>query len=97
MASFHYPEKTKKKVVLGKAAFHKQSFRNVRVSRKPVTILLVGCPKKTHARGMEKDYATVWVETPAAVKAKTQCRYKAGPLKGKRAGMKTHVIITGRK
>lgn len=97
MARFHHPDKPKKKIVLGKTAFHKQSFRNVLVSTNPKVILLVGCPKKTHAKGMDRDYGTMWVETPAAVKSKTQCRYKTGPLKGKRAGMKTHVIITNAK
>jgi hypothetical protein len=93
--AFHYPAKGERceKQVAPKTAFHKGAFRNRLVKAgKKMTILLVGCPKKAKVRGSDKTYSTQWLTTPAAIKSFTQCRFKAGPMKGKRAGMQVHII-----
>ena len=89
---FHFPPAGKRcsKVVKKRAEFHESSFRNVKT---PSVMLMVGCPKKAKGRGMAKAYGTTWLTTPSAIKTRTQCRFKAGPKKGERAGMRPHIVI----
>jgi hypothetical protein len=89
---FRFPPKGKRcsKVAAKRDTFHEASFRNVKT---PAVMLMVGCPKKAQGRGMKKAYSTVWLTTPSAVKTRTQCRFKAGPKKGERAGMRPHMIV----
>lgn len=89
---FHFPPAGKRctKVVKPKAAFHAASFRNVKTSG---SMLMVGCPKMVKGRGMAKAFSTVWLTTPSAIKTRTQCRFKAGPKKGERAGMRPHMMV----
>lgn len=91
-----YPPKQDRceKVLVAKDAFHKKSFRNMFVPSKKNgdSIVLVGCPKKAGIRGAPQKYYTTWVETKAAFESKTQCRFREGPKKNKKAGMKAHAV-----
>ena len=91
-AKFHFPPAGKRcsKVTRKKAEFHPASFRNVKT---PGAMLMVGCPKMVKGRGMKKAFSTVWLTTPSAIKTRTQCRFKAGPKKGERAGMRSHLLV----